>query len=49
MDKTKFCKHVAREYYFTNGSASYSNETFTVTAGTGYFAASQTYRLIYVY
>lgn len=39
----------AREYYFTTGSKSYSNGTFTVTAGTGSFAASQTYRLIYVY
>lgn len=39
----------AREYYYTTGSKSYSNGTFTVTAGTGYFAANQTYRLIYVY
>lgn len=49
MDKIKFCKHVAREYYFTNGRASYSNGTFTVTAGNGSFAANQTYRIIYVY
>jgi len=39
----------AREYYYTTGSKSYSNGTFTVTAGTGSFAASQTYRIIYVY
>lgn len=39
----------AREYYYTTGSKSYSNGTFTVTAGNGYFAANQTYRLIYVY
>ena len=39
----------AREYYYTTGSKSYSNGTFTVTAGTGSFAANQTYRLIYVY
>lgn len=39
----------AREYYYTTGSESYSNGTFTVTAGTGSFAANQTYRLIYVY
>ena len=39
----------AREYYYTTGSKSYSNGTFTVTAGNGSFAASQTYRLIYVY
>lgn len=39
----------AREYYYTTGSTSYSNGTFTVTAGTGSFAANQTYRLIYVY
>lgn len=39
----------AREYYYTTGSTSYNNGTFTVTAGTGSFAASQTYRLIYVY
>jgi hypothetical protein len=39
----------AREYYYTTGSKSYSNGTFTVTAGTGSFAASKTYRLIYVY
>lgn len=38
----------AREYYYTTGSKSYSNGTFTVTAGNGYFAANQTYRLIYV-
>lgn len=39
----------AREYYYTNGSFSYSNGTLTVNAGTGSFAANQTYRLIYVY
>lgn len=39
----------AREYYYTTGSKSYSNGTFTVTAGTGSFAANKTYRLIYVY
>ena len=39
----------AREYYYTTGSTSYSNGTFTVTAGNGSFAANQTYRLIYVY
>lgn len=39
----------AREYYYTTGSTSYNNGTFTVTAGTGSFAANQTYRLIYVY
>ena len=39
----------ARQYYYTTGSKSYSNGTFTVTAGNGSFAASQTYRLIYVY
>lgn len=39
----------AREYYYTTGSKSYSNGTFTVTAGSGSFAANQTYRLIYVY
>ena len=39
----------AREYYYTTGSKSYNNGTFTVTAGNGSFAASQTYRLIYVY
>lgn len=39
----------AREYYYTTGSTSYNNGTFTVTAGNGSFAANQTYRLIYVY
>ena len=39
----------AREYYYTTGSASYSNGTLTVSSGTGSFAANQTYRLIYVY
>ena len=39
----------AREYYYTTGSKSYSNGTFTVAAGNGSFAANQTYRLIYVY
>lgn len=39
----------AREYYYTTGSKSYSNGTFTVTAGSGSFAANHTYRLIYVY
>lgn len=39
----------AREYYYTTGSFSYSNGTLTVNAGNGYFAANQTYRLIYVY
>lgn len=39
----------AREYYYTTGSKSYNNGTFTVAAGTGSFAANQTYRLIYVY
>ena len=39
----------AREYYYTTGSTSYNNGTFTVSAGTGSFAASNTYRLIYVY
>ena len=39
----------AREYYYTTGSATYSNGTLTVSAGTGSFVASQTYRLIYVY
>lgn len=39
----------AREYYYTSGSFSYSNGTLTVNAGTGSFAANQTYRLIYVY
>lgn len=39
----------AREYYYTTGSTSYNNGTFTVSAGSGSFAANQTYRLIYVY
>lgn len=39
----------AREYYYTTGSKSYNNGTFTVAAGSGSFAANQTYRLIYVY
>ena len=39
----------AREYYYTTGSATYSNGTLTVSAGNGSFAANQTYRLIYVY
>jgi len=39
----------AREYYYTTGSASYSNGTLTVSSGTGSFVASNTYRLIYIY
>lgn len=39
----------ARMYYYTTGSATYSNGTLTVTAGTGSFVASNTYRIIYVY
>ena len=39
----------AREYYYTNYTASYSNGTLTITATTGVFYASNTYRIIYAY
>lgn len=39
----------AREYYYTNYTASYNNGTLTITASTGVFYASNTYRIIYAY
>lgn len=39
----------AREYYYTNYTASYNNGTLTITATTGVFYASNTYRIIYAY
>ena len=39
----------AREYYYTNYTASYNNGTLTITATTGVFYANQTYRIIYAY
>lgn len=39
----------AREYYYTNYTASYNNGTLTITATTGVFYANNTYRIIYAY
>lgn len=39
----------AREYYYTNYTKSYSSGTLTITATTGVFVASNTYRIIYAY